>query len=79
MMVKIRRLMTVILLFPYFMARDLAKFSQLSKSCNELLNPKTKQCVNFKVLFETWGITLTTAEVEETLISTHKALQVVRK
>jgi hypothetical protein len=66
-------MMTIIMLFPYFVARDLANFSQVSKSCNELVNPKSKHCVNFKVLFEAWGINLTPADEKETLISTNRA------
>jgi hypothetical protein len=74
-MIKVRRLMTVIELFPYLNVWDLARFSQLNRACNELLNPRSNQCVNFKVLFKAWGINLTLAEVKETLISTSKALQ----
>ena len=62
-MVKVRRLMTMIMLLPYFNAWNLVLFSMLNKSCNEMLNPKSNHCVNFKVLFKAWGINLDSEEV----------------
>ena len=60
--------------------RELAKFCQISKDCNKLLDPRSTYCVNFKVLIEeVFGIKLTPAEVEETLISTSRALQIAEK
>ena len=58
----------------------MAKFCQISKDCNKLLDPRSTHCVNFKVLIEeVFGIKLTPAEVEETLISTSRALQIAEK
>ena len=60
--------------------RELAKFCQINKDCNKLLDPRSTYCVNFKVLIEeVFGIKLTPAEVEETLISTSRALQIAEK
>ena len=36
-------------------------------------------CINYQVLFETWGLKLTHDEVVETKISALKALKVIRK
>ena len=60
--------------------KGLAKFCRMNKNCNKLLDPRSKYCVNFKVLFEEqFGIQLTQADVEETLISTSRALAVALK
>ena len=59
--------------------KSLAKFAQISKNCNQLLNPKSKHCVNFQVLYEAQDIKLTLAEVKETLISRSRALQIPAK
>ena len=57
----------------------MAKFCRINKSCKKLLDPRSKYCVNFKVLFEGWGIQLNDDDVEETLISTSRALQLATK
>ncbi len=49
--VKNKRLMTTMMLFPYLNPWDLAKLSQVSKACKSLLDPKSKICVNYKHLF----------------------------
>ena len=67
--------MTVIILFPYLYPFDLVKFSLLSKQCNALL----VKYVNFKVLFEAYGIMLSSSQVEETLISRSRALLLATK
>ena len=68
------------MLFQLLGPRELAKFCQISKDCNKLLDPRSTYCVNFKVLIEeVFGIKLTPAEVEETLISTSRALQIAEK
>ena len=72
--------MCQIVLFQLLGPRELAKFCQISKDCNKLLDPRSTYCVNFKVLIEeVFGIKLTPAEVEETLISTSRALQIAEK
>ena len=72
--------MCQIVLFQLLGPRELAKFCQISKDCNKLLDPRSTHCVNFKVLIEeVFGIKLTPAEVEETLISTSRALQIAEK
>ena len=72
-MVKTRRLMVGIVLFPYLTVRDLARFCQLNKRCNEMLNPMSKKCLSFKVLFEAWGMNLTLADLKETRGSLSRA------
>jgi hypothetical protein len=59
-MVKNQKLMTVIILFPYFNPKDLATFCQISKACTDII----RNYVNFEVLFKVWGIILTPDEVE---------------
>ena len=71
--------MVQIILFPFLSPWDLIIFSQLNKSCNQLLDPNSKHCVNFKVLFRVWGIILQQAEVEQTLVSTFIALHIAAK
>ena len=78
-MVKNQRGLCQILLFSLLDPKGLAKFCRLNKACRQLLDPKSKYCVNFKVLFENWGIQLTPGDVNETLISTTRALQVAAK
>ena len=74
-MVKNQKLMVVIVLFPNLSPRELARFCQLNKSCCQLL----LKHVNFQVLFEAWGISLSPGELEETKISISRALQVAAK
>ena len=62
-MVKNRRGLCQIILFVMLDPKSLAKFAQISKDCNQLLDPRSKNCVNFKVLFEAQGIKLTLADV----------------
>ena len=78
-MVKNKRGICHIILFVMLDEKSLAKFAQLSRNCNQLLDPRSKHCVNFQVLFEAQGIKLEPADVEETLISTSRALQVPAK
>ena len=59
-MVKCNKLMTVIILFPYFSPKDLALFCQINKACTDII----RNYVNFEVLFKVWGINLTPDEVE---------------
>ncbi len=73
--VKNQKLMTVIVLFPFFKPWELARFCQFNKAYKELL----LRHVNFQVLFEAWGIILTPAEMEETYISTSIALKLAAK
>ena len=75
-MVKNQRGLCQIVLFCLLDPKSLVKFCRLNKNCNQLLDPRSKYCVNFKVLFEEqFGIQLKPAEEEETLISTARALQ----
>jgi hypothetical protein len=53
---------------------ELARFSGVSRSCNDLVNPKSKYCVNFVVLYKVWGLALEPWEVFETQVSTARAL-----
>ena len=62
-MVKTQRGLCQILLFQFLDPKGLAKFIRLNKNCKQLLDPRSKYCVNFKVLLEAWGINLTAAEV----------------
>ena len=55
-MVKNQRGLCQIVLFLLLDPKGLAKFCRYNKSCNKLLDPRSKYCVNFKVLFEGWGI-----------------------
>lgn len=69
--------MTQIKLLPYFTPRDLARFCQISKDCNRLMDPtSSKHRLNYQVLFGEQGVQLTPADVEKTKISTQKALKV---
>ena len=54
--VKNKRLMTTMMLFPYLNPWDLARLSQVNKACKSLLDSKSKICVNYKHLFEVWGL-----------------------
>ena len=74
-MVKNQKLMVVIVLFPNLSPRELTRFCQLNKSCSQLL----LKYVNFQVLFEAWGISLSPGELEETKISISRALQAALK
>ncbi len=74
-MVKIRRLLTVIVLLPYFNPKELVRFCRLNQVCYQLM----LKHVNFQVLIEAWGWKMTPADVEETLISISAALHVTRK
>ena len=67
--------MIVIVLFPYLSPRELARFCQLNKSCCQLL----LKYVNFQNLFEAQGVYLSPGELEDTRISTSKALQAALK
>jgi hypothetical protein len=67
--------MTVLMLLPYFKPSELVKFFRLNKECNLLMSKHLK----FPVLFEAWDIQLTPAQLEETKISTSRALQVSSK
>ena len=63
-MVKNQRGLCQIILFLFLDPKELAKFCQINKNCNQLLDPKSKYCVNFKVLYwEQFGIQITPDEV----------------
>ena len=72
--------MTQLEFLPFFSLRDMVKFLQVSKECNQLIDPNSlKNCINYQVLFKAWGIKLTPAEVAETKILSTRALQVLAK
>jgi hypothetical protein len=74
-MVKEFKLVTMMEILPFFYPREMAKFRQISKDCNELMDPNSsKHRINYQVLFSQQGITLTLADIEETKISTTRAL-----
>ena len=80
LMVKNQRGLCQIILFSFLDPKSLAKFCQINKSCKHLLDPRSKYCVNFQVLFqEQFCLELTPDEVAETFISTSRALQVALK
>ena len=67
-------------MLPYLSLRDMVKFCQVNKECNQLMDPNSKKHrINYEVVFAEQGIRLTSAEVAETKISTLKALQVLAK
>ena len=70
-----QKLMTVIVLLPFLKIIELVRFCRLNKACYYLM----KAIVNFKVLFKSQGLNLTTTQWEETLISASIALQVAAK
>ena len=78
-MIKKQRLMTTMILFPYLNPWDLAIFLQVSKSCNALLDPKSKYCVNYLELFKIWGKDRTPSEVDQTKTSASRTLQEAAK
>ena len=79
-LVKNQRGLCQIVLFKLLDPKGLAKFCRLNKNCKQLLDPRSKYCVNFQVLFEEqFGIKLTPDDVKMTLISTSKALESARK
>jgi hypothetical protein len=79
-MVKNQRGLCQIILFMFLDLKDLANFCRLNKNCKKLLDPMSKFCVNFQVLFgELFSIQLTPDEAEETSISTSRALKVALK
>ena len=55
-MVKNQRGMCHIILFKFIDVKSLVKFAQINKDSNQLLDPRSKYCVNFQVLFKVWGI-----------------------
>ena len=73
--VKHYKLMTIIMLLPFFNPNDLAGFCLLNKACYQLL----LNHVNFQVLIEAWGRNLTPADVIETRMSIFRAFQVAVK
>ena len=80
MMVKNCKPMTQMKLLRYLGPRTLAKFLQLNKDCNQMMDPNsTKHCINYPRLFKSWGITLTPADTAEIKISASKALKVAAK
>jgi hypothetical protein len=54
-MVNERKLMTAIVVLPYFDPWELVKFCRLNKSSYHI----TQKIVNFQVLFEAWGLDIT--------------------
>ena len=69
------KLMTVIVLLPFLKIFELVRFCRLNKACYHMM----QAIVNFRVLFETWGLNLTRTQWEATLISASIALQVAAK
>ena len=76
---KNQRGLVQIVLLPMLTARELLVFALLCRSCNDLVNPKSKNCVNFVVLYKAWGLDLEPQEVFETLVSTTRALSFATK
>ena len=74
-MVKNQRHMTCMELLPLLNIWEILKFCQLNKASYHLL----RKYVNFKVLFEAWGIRLTDAQVEHTKISLASAFKLALK
>jgi hypothetical protein len=68
-MVKRYPVMTSNELLPFLNPNQLRRFSRLNKTSYRIM-----QNLNYQVLFEAWGITLTPDEVKETQISASKAL-----
>jgi hypothetical protein len=51
-MVKDYKLVTMIEILPFFYPSEMAKFRQLSKDCDELLDPNSsKHRINYQILF----------------------------
>lgn len=67
-MVKRYPVMTSNELLPFLNPNQLRRFSRLNKTSYRFM-----QNLNYQVLFEAWGITLTPDEVKETKISASKA------
>lgn len=67
-MVKRYPVMTSNELLPFLNPNQLRRFSRLNKTSHRIM-----QNLNYQVLFEAWGITLTPDEVKETKISASKA------
>ena len=67
--------MTTIELLPLLNIKELARFCRLNKACSLLMF----KYVNFKILFEAWGLKLTPDEVADTKISPFRVLQVAAK
>ena len=79
-MVKNYKPMTQMKLLRYFGPRTLAKFRQINKDCNQLMDPKSMtHCINYLRLFKSWGISPPPADVSKTEISASRALQVAAK
>ena len=74
-LVKEHRLMTAMMIFPVLCPWELARFCRLKKASHSIF----QKIVNFKALFEAWGLNLTPAQIKETLISASIALQVAAK
>ena len=74
-MVTEHKLMTTIVMLPYFDPWELVKFCRLNKASCHIMH----KIVNYEVLFEEWDVKLTPDEVAETFISTSRALQVGTK
>ena len=47
-----RRLLTVIVLIPYLRVSELVRFFRLNKACYHLM----QEVVNYRVLFDNWGL-----------------------
>ena len=63
-----------IILLPHLNAFDLFKFARLNKRSMHLLDPKSKHCVSYKVLYEAQGHKLSHEEEHATHESLAKAL-----
>ena len=66
--------MTTMILFPYLNPWDLAKLSQVNKACKALLDSKSKFCVNYKHLYDVWG--LETLDDQEILMPVSSMLSI---
>ena len=65
-MVKHKRGICQIIFFIFLTPWDLARFARVNKSCYKLLDPKSKHCVNYEVLYLTWGMKLKPSQIKET-------------
>ena len=74
-MVKVSKLMVAIVLLPYLKISELVRFCRLNKACYHIM----QAIVNFRVLFENWGLHLTPSQAEAILLSASIALKVAAK
>lgn len=67
--------LTYIMILPYFEPHDLFHFAMLNKHCMSLLDPQSPHCVNYKVLYESQGHTVTEEDEVQAKKSLSTALQ----